>query len=86
MQVLCDDDLYIMQRLGWQNQSGLVFVLNNRGFMERRHCADEMAKYQLLANGMAGNDLGQPLTKCTSSDGNADFWAPPRGYDVYTPQ
>ena len=27
----CDDDLYIMQRTGWENQSGPVFVLNNRG-------------------------------------------------------
>jgi alpha-amylase len=26
-----DDDLYIMERTGWQSATGLVFVLNNRG-------------------------------------------------------
>src|SRR4030095_16694918 len=26
-----DDDLYIMERGGWQSSPGLVFVLNNRG-------------------------------------------------------
>ena len=26
-----DDDLYIMERTGWQAATGLVFVLNNRG-------------------------------------------------------
>ena len=26
-----DDDLYVMERTGWENATGLVFVLNNRG-------------------------------------------------------
>jgi alpha-amylase len=84
--VCCDDDLYIMQRLGWQNQSGLVFVLNNRGGSWNGTTVQtrwQNTSFTPLA--WRGHDLGQPLPKRSGSDGSADFWAPPRGYVVYTP-
>jgi alpha-amylase len=87
MQVLyCDDDLYIMQRLGWQNQSGLVFVLNNRGTWNGATVETRWPSTGFAPIAWRGHDLGQPLPKRTGADGRADFWAPPRGYAVYVPQ
>ena len=87
MQVLyVDDDLYIMQRLGWQNQSGLVFVLNNRGSWNGATVQTRWQNTSFSPMAWRGHDLGQPTSKRTGSDGSADFWAPPRGYVVYVPQ
>jgi alpha-amylase len=81
-----DDDLYIMQRLGWQNQSGLVFVLNNRGSWNGAAVRTRWPNTGFWPVPWRGDDLGQPLPKQTGSDGGADFWAPPRGYVVYAPK
>jgi alpha-amylase len=81
-----DDDLYIMQRLGWQNQSGLVFVLNNRGSWNGAAVRTRWPNTGFWPVAWRGDDLGQPLPKQTGSDGGADFWAPPRGYVVYAPK
>jgi alpha-amylase len=81
-----DDDLYIMQRLGWQNQSGLVFVLNNRGSWNGATVRTRWPNTAFWPIAWRGDDLGQPLPKQTGSDGGADFWAPPRGYVVYAPK
>jgi len=87
MQVLyCDDDLYVMQRLGWQNQRGLVFVLNNRGTWNGAAVRTRWQNTAFSPVAWRGHDLGQPQSKRTGSDGSADFWAPPRGYAVYLPQ
>jgi alpha-amylase len=87
MQVLyCDDDLYIMQRLGWQKQNGLVFVLNNRGSWNGATVQTKWQNTDFSPAAWRGHDLGQPLPKHTGADGAADFWAPPRGYAVYLPQ
>src|SRR5215469_10777285 len=82
----CDDDLYIMQRPGWQNQRGLVFVLNNRGSWNGAAVRTQWQNTNLTPVAWRGHDLGQPVTKRTGPDGSADFWAPPRGYAIYIPQ
>jgi len=86
MQILyCDDDLYVMQRLGWQRQSGLVFVLNNRGSWNGATVRTQWQNTTFSPAAWRGHDLGAPMQKHTGSDGNGDFWAPPRGYVVYVP-
>ena len=39
-----DDDLYVMERTGWQAAPGLVFVLNNRGDGLERHVHRHVAR------------------------------------------
>jgi alpha-amylase len=82
----CDDDLYIMQRTGWENQSGLVFVLNNRGAWHGATVRTNRPNTNFSPVAWRGQDLGTPLPKHTAPDGTADFWAPPRGYAVYVPR
>ena len=82
----CDDDLYIMQRTGWQNQRGLVFVLNNRGAWNGATVRTNWGNTSFSPVAWHGRDLGTPLPKHTGEDGGADFWAPPRGYAVYVPR
>jgi len=80
-----DQDLYIMERLGWGEQRGLVFVLNNRGDgWHGRWVPTQRANtlYEPVAwRGHA--DLNAPLASWSGPDGWAQFWAPPRGYAVY---
>jgi len=82
----CDDDLYIMQRTGWQDQHGLVFVLNNRGSWSGAAVRTQWPSTNFAPVAWRGHDLGQPVPKRTGPDGSVDFWAPPRGYTVYLPQ
>ncbi len=87
MQVLhVDDNLYIMQRLGWGRQNGLVFVLNNEAFWNGARVATNWRNTSFSPIAWRGHDLGQPDPKHTAADGGADFWAPPRGYAVYIPR
>lgn len=87
MQVLhVDDDLYIMQRLGWGAQAGLVFVLNNRGSWNGIDVQTAWRNTRFAPVAWRGHDPGQPAPKWTGPEGRADFWAPPRGYAVYLPQ
>ena len=87
MQVLyVDNDLYIMQRLGWKNQSRLVFALNNRGSWNGATVQTRWPNTNFKPVAWRGQDPGQPIPKWTEGDGKADFWAPPRGYVVYIPQ
>lgn len=83
-----DDNLYIMQRLGWENNPGLVFVLNNRG--DRWNGAWVDTQWRGISftpvAWWSGIDLSRPKTQWAYADGRAEFWAPPRGYVVYAPQ
>jgi alpha-amylase len=82
------DDLYIMERLGWGDQPGLVFVLNN--------CLDRWQGAWIDTNrgntlfepvAWRGRDsLDAPLSSRSAQDCRAQFWAPPRGYAVYAPK
>jgi alpha-amylase len=82
-----DDDLYIMQRLGYEAKPGLVFVLNNAGNRWNGSWVSTQwrgARFVPLA-WWSGSDLARPEDQWAGSDGRAQFWAPPRGYVVYTP-
>ncbi len=85
--LFADDNLYIMQRAGELGRPGLVFVLNNRGDrwngqMVTTHWPDTT----FLPIAWSGHDLNAPLSKVSSGEGAADFYAAPRGYAVYVPQ
>ena len=81
-----DDELYIMERPGWQSASGLVFVLNNRGDSWNGAYVDTTranTAYRPIA--WSGRDAGVPDPTGTAGDSRGQFWAPPRGYAVYVP-
>jgi alpha-amylase len=82
-----DHDLYIMQRGGYGNQPGLVFVLNNRGDVwNGKSVLTQWKTRRLQAIAWCGHgDTSKPADKWTDMNGTADFWAAPRGYAVYVP-
>lgn len=82
-----DDDLYLMQRRGFDRQPGLVFVLNNRG----DHWGGSTVQTRWSSTRFApvawdGYDQTAPQPKWTDGAGRTDFWAAPRGYALYVPQ
>ncbi len=82
----CDDDLYIMQRRGTFDQKGLVFVLNNSARWNGRLVNTQWASTRFIPNAWRGKDNADtPFEQWTDGSGSAEFWAPPRGYVVYTP-
>lgn len=82
-----DDDLYIMQRSGDAEKSGLLFVLNNHG--ARWNGAWVPTQWRDIRFApvawWSGSDLSRPADQWTQGDGWGQFWAPPRGYVVYAP-
>ncbi len=81
-----DDDLYIMQRTGAGQQSGLVYVLNNLGdAWNGATVQTQWSNVQLKPVAYGGHDADAPEAKTTSPEGYADFWAAPRGWAVYVP-
>jgi alpha-amylase len=83
-----DDDLYVMQRLGYGGQPGLVYILNNRGDgWNGTRVATRWRDAEFTPVAWWGRtDLSRPEVQRSDSDGSAQFWAPPRGYVVYGPQ
>jgi alpha-amylase len=83
-----DDDLYIMQRSGYAEKPGLIYVLNNRG--EAWHGAWVNTRWQnTILEPVAWwgkRDRSRPLDQSTGSDGRAQLFAPARGYAVYAPK
>jgi len=51
--LFCDDDLYIMQRKGNEQQQGLVFVLNNRQPLEWSDGIHAMGRNEVYSQGLA---------------------------------
>jgi alpha-amylase len=81
-----DDDLYIMERTGWQHATGLVFVLNNRGDRWNGTYIDTSRTNTLFRPvAWSGHDAAAPEPTETAADGRGQFYAPPRGYAVYAP-
>ena len=83
-----DDNLYIMQRNGYVDQRGLIFVLNNLGDeWNGTWVRIQWLNTKLTAVAWRGtNDRNTPLDIVTNQDGWGQFWAPPRGYCVYVPE
>lgn len=82
-----DDDLYIMQRSGYGNQPGLIYVLNNNGDRWKgAWVSTQWRNVALKPVAWWGHaDRSQPETQLCASDGRGQFYAPPRGYAVYAP-
>jgi alpha-amylase len=85
-----DPDLYIMQRVGWKDESvdqpGLVYVLNNLG--DRWSGTPVKTKWvnqRFVPIAWDGHDEAWPDTRTTDGEGRAEFPAPPRGYAIYVP-
>jgi alpha-amylase len=85
-----DPDLYIMQRVGWKDDSvdqpGLVYVLNNLGDKwSGTSVKTKWPNQKFKPIAWDGHDEAWPDERTTDADGNAEFPAPPRGYAVYVP-
>ena len=85
-----DPDLYIMQRVGWKDESadqpGLVYVLNNLGDKwSGTSVKTKWANQRFVPIAWDGHDEAWPDTRTTDGEGNAEFPAPPRGYAIYVP-
>lgn len=79
-----DDTLYLMQRTGAGPQPGLAFVLNNGANWAGATVKTQWTNTRLKPIAWwSKGDGGTPEDKSTDGAGNADLWAPPRGYVVY---
>ena len=81
-----DDNLYIMQRSGYGNQPGLIYVLNNHGDNWQGQWVTTQwrdASFQPVA-WWSKSDRSRPADQSTGPDGRGQFFAPARGYTVYT--
>ena len=76
-----------MQRTGSNGQGGLVFVLNaRRDGWQGRHLPTAWRGRRLVpAAWRSEGSVSTPSEVWTRGDGQADLWAPPRGYVVYAP-
>jgi alpha-amylase len=86
--LFANDDLYIMQRTGYGDAPGLVYVLNNRGLGWNGAWVN--TRWQntnfIPAAWWGRTDLHRPGDQATGPDGRGQFYAPPRGYVVYVPK
>jgi len=86
--LILEDDLYIMQRNGYGDQPGLVYVLNNRGdnwqgqWVNTRWRNTELVPVAWWSKA----DMAQPITQLTDVDGRTQLFAGPRGYAIYAPK
>jgi alpha-amylase len=83
-----DDGLYILQRRGYENQKGLIYVLNKDEYSwNGRRVGTQWVKKNFIPLAWRGtNNVDIPNPVSTNGDGRGDFWAPPRGYAVYVPE
>jgi alpha-amylase len=80
-----DDNLYIMQRTGYEDKPGLIYVLNNLGDNWNGRLVTTRwtnASFQPVA-WWSKTDLARPINQPVDRDRRAQFYAPPRGYAVY---
>ena len=81
-----DDNLYIMQRAGYADKPGLIYVLNNSGDDWRGAWVN--TQWQNASFGPVAwwgkKDLSRPIDQSTDPGGRGQFFAPARGYAVYT--
>jgi alpha-amylase len=80
-----DDDLYIMQRSGYGDKPGLIYVLNNRG--DTWHGAWVTTQWHNASFAPVAwwgtSDRSRPDDQSTAADGRGKFFAAARGYTVY---
>jgi alpha-amylase len=85
-----DPDLYIMQRVGLQDETtdkpGLIYVLNNLGNQwSGTVVKTKWANQRFVPIAWDGHDEAHPDERTTDAEGRAEFPAPPRGYCIYVP-
>jgi alpha-amylase len=79
-----DHDFYIMQRLGFGNQPGLIFALNNGDRWNNAWVSTKWGNVHLKPVAWwSRNSSHKPTKQFAWKDGQAQIWAPPRGYVVY---
>ncbi len=82
-----DDDIYIMQRPGYGDKPGLIYVLNNRGdrwngeFVNTRWSNTTFTPVAWWGD----SDRSRPDPQSTGPDGRGQFFAAARGYTIYAP-
>lgn len=83
-----EDDLYIMQRSGYADKPGLIYVLNNRGDRWKgRWVITQWRNVEFIPVAWWSKaDRNRPRPQYAHADARAQFWAPPRGYVVYAPR
>lgn len=83
-----DNDLYILQRRGFNSQKGFIYVLNKiEGSWNGKHVNTQWAKTEFTPKAWRGkNNSDIPGVILTDDNCYGDFWAPPRGYAVYIPE
>lgn len=87
--IYLDNTLYIMQRSGWGEQKGLLYVLNSKPTEEGWNGARVQTRWRNTSFkpiAWAENTDGAPKVQVTDGSGRGEFWAPPRGYAVYIPE
>jgi alpha-amylase len=74
-----------MQRTGFGEDAGLIYVLNNSGMnWNGRMVTTLWANVTLQPVAWwSALDMARPINQSTDRDGRAQFYAPPRGYAVY---
>lgn len=79
------DDLYVMQRNGYGNQPGLIYVLNNRGDQWNGAWVNTQWQHAELSPvaWWSKKDMAPPIAQRTDASGRAQFFAAPRGFAVY---
>ena len=82
-----DDNLYIIQRSGYQTKPGLIYVLNNAG--DHWNGTQVNTRWQNTtftpAAWWSKNDRDRPYNWQSDAAGNGQFYAAPRGFAVYAP-
>jgi alpha-amylase len=82
-----DNDLYIMQRPGYGDKPGLIYVLNNRG--DRWNGAYVNTRWPNTTlkpvAWWGSSDRSRPDNQFTGPDGRGQFFAAARGYSVFAP-
>ena len=83
-----DDNLYILQRRGHENQRGIIYVLNKtEGEWKGEQVETQWKNARFTPVAWRGKDnLSIPQGTLTDNSGYGAFWAPPRGYAVYVPE
>ena len=79
-----DYDLYILQRRGYQDKKGLVYVLNkNEGGWNGKFVKTHWKNCSFKPVAWRGNNDTNIPQKTNTNNYWGEFWAPPRGYAVY---
>ena len=87
--IYLDNALYIMQRNGWEEQKGLLYVLNAKPSSDGWNGARVQTRWRntnFKPIAWSENADGAPKNQTTDGSGRGEFWAPPRGYAVYIPE